>query len=112
MPVVKKTISIAPEIDRCIRNLWAELVVRGYDVGYSTALNILIAMGMYQILTDAGAKEYAERFLQKVFELLGDIKVSESMDKALKWVMDIVLQIVKSVSDVRVGLLHTNNRRQ
>jgi hypothetical protein len=95
VPVVKKTVSIVPEIDRWIRSLWATLVVRGYDVGYSTALNILIAMGIYQSLIDVGAKEYAESFLQKVLRSIGGIEVSESMDKVSKWIMDIVLQIVK-----------------
>jgi hypothetical protein len=99
MPVVKKTVSIAPEIDRWIRNLWAALVVKGYDVGYSTALNLLIAMGIYQSLIDFGAKEYAERFLQKVLESIGDIEVTESIDKVFKWFADVLLQIAKSISD-------------
>ena len=96
MPVVKKTVSIAPEIDRWIRGFWAALVVKGYDVGYSTALNLLIARCIYQSLIDSGAKEYAERFLQKVAESIGDVEVTESIDK---WFADVLLQIAKSIGD-------------
>jgi len=99
MPVVKKTVSIVSEIDRWIRRFWAELVVRGYDVGYSTALNILMAMSIYQSLIDVGAKEYAESFLRKVCESVGDVEFSESMDKVSKWFADVILQVVKSISD-------------
>jgi len=99
MPVVKKTVAIDPKIDRWIRNMWAALVVRGYDVGYSTALNILLSLGIYQILTAAGVKEYANNLLRKVIASVADIEVSESVDKVFKWLIDNVLQVVKSISN-------------
>jgi hypothetical protein len=39
---VKKTVSLHPKIDELIRKTWASLIRKGYNVNYSTTLQLII----------------------------------------------------------------------
>ena len=52
---IKKTVSLHPDIDRLIREVWSHLVYVGYrGVTYSTALNFLLIAAAVEAQTDNG----------------------------------------------------------
>jgi hypothetical protein len=40
--MIRRTVSLNPKADEIIRKVWAELLKRGYNVKYSTVIQLLI----------------------------------------------------------------------
>jgi uncharacterized protein (DUF302 family) len=40
--MIRRTVTLTPKIDEIVRKVWAELVRRGYNVKYSTVIQLLV----------------------------------------------------------------------
>jgi len=75
MPVVKKTVTIDPGLDRIVRRFQAILVTMGYNAPYSTAVNYML-LGHYSNITHRGMHSEVAKGLQS---FLDDRKITREI---------------------------------
>jgi len=61
--MIRRTITLNPKTDEIVRKVWAELVRRGYNVKYSTVVQLLIM-----------AEEHGKSFEQLISEVEAQLK--------------------------------------
>ena len=57
MTVVKKTVAIHPIMDSFVRKTWAILIENGKDASYSTALNFMLLVAIFEATKREGLRE-------------------------------------------------------
>jgi hypothetical protein len=45
--MIRRTVSLNPKADEIVRKVWAELLKRGYNVKYSTVIQLLVMAEAY-----------------------------------------------------------------
>jgi len=77
VPVVKKTVAIHPTLDSGIRGIWALWIEMGYDAGYSTALNSMLLMAIFEATKPSGL---SDETLKHVKDFLEDSSTIEKLN--------------------------------
>ena len=55
--MIRRTVTIHPEIDKFIRKIWAELVRKGYNTSYTTVLQLVAIAGIQHPPTEEELKQ-------------------------------------------------------
>lgn len=75
MFVVRKTISIHPVLDRCLKKIQATLIEKGYNVSYARSLNLALLIAMSE-----ASKGLRKETLEKIAKFLKDPSTIEEID--------------------------------
>lgn len=82
--IVKRTVSINVEIDKCVREIYKNLIAQGMRANYSIALNVLLLAGILETQgegwtqdTHQRIREYISKFRSLTEILREDVNLRE-----------------------------------
>jgi len=77
MGVIKKTVAIHPIMDSYIRKTWAILIENGLDASYSTALNFMLLISIFESTREEGI---SEKTRQLIWNFVKDQKTIDELN--------------------------------
>lgn len=96
MVVVKKTVAIHPIIDNLIRKAWARLIESGYNVTYSTVLNLLVLVAFSETLR--GWSEETQKLVSSFMKDEETLTTIDFEDHVLNAFNNLLLKWLKGVT--------------
>jgi len=82
MGVIKKTVVIHPIMDSYIRKTWAIMIEKGRDASYSSALNLMLLIAIFEAMRgiDENTRKLIWDFLEDK-ETINDLNREDFLDK-------------------------------